>query len=104
VKLAAAIALLLLAGCGVTQKELDRAVQDQLQVQGRVMGFALDAQLETLELQLALVRRDPKLAAELGKTEAELLKKIDRARSEQRDLALEIKRLRDKYPVEGETP
>ena len=87
-------------GCGISEKELNRPVQEQLDACGRILGQAFDARIEALELKRALVKRDPTLAAELG-TEAEVLKKLERARAEQRDLEAELRRLKAKYPVEG---
>lgn len=96
--LLACVVLAAPAGC-VGQGDINAPVQQQLAVTGRVMGFALDAQIETLELKLALVRKDPSLAASLG-TEASILGKIDRVRNDQREIQEELRRLKTRYAVE----
>jgi hypothetical protein len=97
-----ALAPLVLAGC-VSQDDVRHPLQEHMAVSARVMGFALDAQLETLELKLAMVRKDPSLAASLG-TEAQIMTKLDRVKTDQKQIQEELQRLKAKYPVEGDKP
>ncbi len=94
-------ALLLLAPSCVSQTDVRKPVQDQLLLTGRIMGFALDAQMEALETKLAVVEASPSLEAKLGKPE-EIRKKIQRVRADQLALQQELKVLRDRYALEDE--
>lgn len=91
---------LALAGC-VSQSDVRKPLQEHLVVSGRIMGFALDAQMEALETKLAVVEAEPKLEAKLG-TAAEIRKKIERVRADQLALQAELKALKDRYPLEDE--
>ena len=86
------------AGCA-SQQDVRKPLQEHLVVTGRIMGFALDAQMEALETKLALVEAEPKLEAKLGKPE-EVRKKIERVRAEQLSLQGELKGLKDRYPLD----
>ena len=89
-----------LGGC-VSQSDLRKPLQEHVVISGRIMGFALDAQMETLEMKLALVEADPKLEARLGKPE-EIRKRIERVRADQLAIQAELKALKDRYPLEDE--
>src|SRR5207253_6955158 len=94
----AVIALAALAGCA-SQTDIRKPLQEHIHVTGRIMGFALDAQMEALETKLAVVEADPKLEAKLG-TSAEIRKKIERVRGDQLSLQAELKTLKDRYALE----
>ena len=100
------LAVLLCAGC-VSQDDLNRATTDNVRFSARVVGFALDADLESLAARLAILRAfqdDPKiglLEKELG-TIADLEAKRERVRESQRTLMEESKKLRARYRPEGE--
>lgn len=94
------LALVLLVGCA-SESDVRKPLQEHLLVTGRIMGFALDAQMEALETKLAVVEADPKLEAKLGKPE-EIRKKIQRVRGDQLALQAELKALKDRYPLEDE--
>lgn len=104
--LATLLTTLLGAGCA-SQDDLNRATSDNLRFTARVVGFALDADLESLDARLAILRAfkdDPKIGAleqELG-TIAEVEAKRDRIRAAQRALMEESKKLRARYRPEGE--
>jgi hypothetical protein len=96
------LALVALAGGCVSQSDLDQAMRDQVRFQGRVMGFALDAQQETLASEAALLKAfegDPKLPlleAKLGSA-ADVEAKLERVRTERRSLIEESQRLQARY-------
>jgi hypothetical protein len=87
-------------GCA-SQADVRKPLQEHLVVTGRIMGFALDAQMEALETKLALVEADPRLEARLGKPE-EIRKRIERVRADQLALQAELKALKDRYPLDEE--
>jgi hypothetical protein len=89
-----------LGGC-VSQSDVRKPLQEHIVISGRIMGFALDAQMETLEMKLALVEADPKLEAKLGKPE-EIRKRIERVRADQLAIQAELKAFKDRYPLEDE--
>jgi hypothetical protein len=91
--------VVVLAGC-VSEKDVRQPLQEQLVVTGRIMGFALDADLEALHTKLELVEADPKLEAKLGSPE-KIRQKIERIQEEKRSLEAELKALKDRYPVDG---
>ncbi len=93
-----AVLSLLLAGC-VTQQDVRKPLQEHLLLTGRIMGFALDAQTEALETKLALIEADPKLEEKLHTTAAEVRKKIETVKGEQRALTAEFKAVKDRYPA-----
>ena len=96
---AACIAMtLVLSGCA-TQDDVRKPLQEHLAITGRIMGFALDAQVETLEMKLALLEADPKLEARLGKPEA-VRAKLERVQAEKLSLQNALKELKDRYPPE----
>ncbi len=90
----------MLSGC-VSQSDVRKPLQEHVMITGRIMGFALDAQMETLEMKLALVEADPKLEARLGKPE-EIRKRIERVRADQLAIQAELKAFKDRYPLEDE--
>lgn len=102
----AALALSLLAGCATTD-DINAAMTDDLRHTGGVIGFALDADLEVLNLRLAVLKafegdpKLPKLEAELG-TIADVESKLERVRASKRALLDENKKLRDRYRPEAE--
>jgi predicted nuclease with TOPRIM domain len=98
---AALVATALLAGGCATEDDVRKPLQEHLAITGRIVGFALDAQTETLEMKLALLEADPKLEARLGKPE-EVRQKLERVRAEQRDLQAALKELKDRYPPSDE--
>ena len=95
-----ALALCLLAGCA-TQTDVRKPLHDELRLTGRIMGFALDAQMDALETRLAVVEADPKLEAKLGKPE-EIRKKIECVRADQLALQEELRAIQKRYPLEGD--
>jgi len=101
-----ALALGLSAGC-VSQEDLYRGVSDDLHFTGKVLGFALDADIEALATRLALLKAfqdDPKLPlleAQLG-TIAEVEAKLKRIQAERRGLLEEHQRLKARYTIGGE--
>ncbi len=100
------LALALTTGCATTD-DINAAMTDDLRHTGGVIGFALDADLEVLNLRLALLKafegdpKLPKLEAELG-TIADVEAKLDRVRAAKRALLDENKKLRDRYRPEAE--
>jgi hypothetical protein len=99
-RLLAIAAPFLVAGCA-TQSDVRKPLQEHLLVTGKVMGFALDAQMEALETKLAVVEADPRLEAKLGKPE-EIRKKIERLRGDQLAIQAELKQLKDRYALDDE--
>ncbi len=97
----ALVLALLLGGCA-SQDDINRAITEDVRFTARIAGFALDADLESLDTRLAILRAfadDPKIGAiekELG-TIADLEKKRDRVREAQRSLMDESKKLRARY-------
>ena len=75
---------------------------DDLRFTGRIMGFALDSNLEALETRLALLEamQDdpafPKLTAKLG-TIDEVKAKLERVQGAKRTLMEEYGRLQERY-------
>jgi len=95
------LSLALSVGCA-TRAELHQAVSDDVRFTSRIMGFALDADLEALETRLALLRAfdgDPRqavLVRHLG-TPAEVQAKLDRVRAARRELIEASQRLQRRY-------
>ncbi len=100
------LATLLGVGC-VSQDDLNRATTDNARFTARVVGFALDADLESLDTRLAILRAfkdDPKIdliEQELG-TIAEVEAKRERVRESKRVIMEESKKLRARYKPDGE--
>lgn len=98
------LALALAGGCA-SRADVNQAASDDIHLTTRVMGFALDAQMEALRTQLALLRAlegDPRraaLEAELG-TPAAVEAKIERVEKEKLLLIEEAQRLRRRYAAE----
>ncbi len=98
----ATLALTLPLGGCLGQADLDRGLDDNLRFTGRVMGFSLDAAVESLETRLALLRafegdpRLPLLEQHLGSA-ADLQAKLERVQAEKRSLIEENQRLRQRY-------
>lgn len=94
--------LLFLGGC-VSQGDINAAVRDDLRFTGRIMGFALDARVESLKTRIALLKAfkdDPKLKQleqELG-TLASLEQRLNRVHEAKRSLVEEHQRLMLRYP------
>jgi len=101
VRRALALSIIIICGGCVSQKDVRQPLQEQLVVTGRIMGFALDADLEALHTKLDLVEADPKLEAKLGSPE-KIRQKIERIQEEKRSLEAELKALKDRYPLDGE--
>jgi hypothetical protein len=78
-----------------------KPLQEHILVTGRIMGFALDAQMEALETKLALVEADPKLEAKLGKP-AEIRARIEKVRADHLAIQAALKTLKDHYPLADE--
>ena len=97
----AALALSLFVGCATTD-DINAAMTDDLRHTGGAIGFALDADLEALNLRLAVLKafqgdpKLPKLEAELG-TIADVEAKLERVRASKRAILDENKKLRDRY-------
>lgn len=95
------LALALASGCA-SQGDVDRAVADDLRFTGRILGFALDSNVEALETQLALLEamKDdpvfPRLTAELG-TIDDVKAKLERVQGAKRTLMEEYGRLQERY-------
>jgi hypothetical protein len=96
----ALLVLSLGSGCG-SPREIRKPLQEHVTITGRVMGFALDAQMEALETKIALLEADPKLEARLGKLE-EARKKLERVRTEQLALQAELRAIKERYPLDDE--
>lgn len=103
-----ALALVLAAPTGcVSRDDLNRAVDDQVRLYDKVMGFALDSHEQSLDTQVALLRAlegDPKLPlveAHIG-TLADIEKKLERVRASRTALIEESQKLRARYSVQGE--
>ncbi|MGE0712430.1 MAG: hypothetical protein AB7N76_10305 [Planctomycetota bacterium] len=96
--LAAAVAL---GGCA-TQADIDRAVDEDVRFTGRILGFALDAAIESLQARVALLeamRGDPRfeeLQKRLGSIE-DVKAKLERVQAQKRSLMEEHQRLRRRY-------
>ena len=69
-------------------------------VTGRLMGFALDARTEALETKLAVLEADPKLEDVLHCTVADVRKKLEALKLEERDLEAQMKALKERYPID----
>ena len=95
------LALLVVAAGCVSQTDVRKPLQEHLAATGRVMGFALDAEMQALETRLAVVEAEPKLQATLGKPE-EIRKKVERVQQEKLALEQELKAIKDRYPLEDE--
>ncbi len=99
-------ALLTATGC-VSQQEVYRGIRDDLRFTGRIMGFSLDARVDSIRSRMALLRafkgdkRLPLLEKELG-TMAELEQRLAKVNAEKRSLMEEHQRLQRRYqPEEG---
>jgi hypothetical protein len=99
------ISLLLAVGCA-TQGDIDSAIDEDVRFTGRILGFALDANVEALRIRLELLQamkgdpRYPELTRRLGSVE-EVQAKLDRVQEAKRSLMEEHKRLRDRYRTDG---
>lgn len=99
------LASLLLGGC-VSQEEVHRGIRDDLRFTGRIMGFALDARVESIHTRIALLKAykgDPKLP-QLEKafgTVADLEQRLAKVNAEKRSLMEEHQRLQARYQEGG---
>lgn len=93
-----------LPGCA-TQSDIDKAVDDDVQFTGKIMGFAIDARLESLQTKLAVLEtfeKEPKfeeLTQRLG-TIAQVKEAITRTQAAKRQLLDDHKALRLRYQQE----
>ena len=101
-------ALLAGAGCA-SPAELRSGINEDLRFTSKIMGFALDARVESLRLRIALLKaykkdpRLPRLKAELGTIE-ENEARLRRLQAVKEDLLREYQRLIRRYPADGAPP
>lgn len=95
--------VLSLSGCWASREETRQGLDDDMRFSTRVMGFALDAHMETLRTQLGVLQAfedDAKvmkeLEARLG-TKAQVQAKLERVELDRRSLLEEAQRLKKRW-------